>query len=60
MEGNGEAELYAVQQERSHNVTSIMLVGCGVIIVDIGWFLYYLITQSDISNNPGTILNQGM
>ena len=47
MKGNGETELYAVQQERSHNVTSIMLVGCAVIIVDIGWFLYYLITQSD-------------
>lgn len=47
MEGNGEAELYAVQQERSHNVTSIMLVGCAVIIVDIGWLLYYLIAQSD-------------
>lgn len=36
MKGNSEAELYPVEQERSHNVTSSTLVGWAVIIVDIG------------------------
>ena len=38
MEGNGEAELYAVQQECGHDVISSILAGCVVIIVNIGDF----------------------
>lgn len=38
MERDGEAELYSVQQERSHNVTSSILLECAVIIVDLGLF----------------------
>jgi len=42
VKSNSETELYAVQQERSHNVTSSILVGCAVIIVDTGWFWEFL------------------
>ena len=38
MEGNGEAELYAVQQECGHGATSSILVGCVVIIMNISLF----------------------
>ena len=48
MEGYGEAELYAVQQERSHDVISSILVGCVVIIVNIGLF-WKCLTKSRMS-----------
>jgi len=38
MKGNGEAELYAVQKERSHAVTSSIQVEFAVMILDIGRF----------------------
>ena len=46
MEGDGEAELYAVQQECSHSVTSaICRWAAAVIIVDIGWVWEVLLTE---------------
>ena len=59
MKGNGEAELYTVEQERSHNVTSSTLVGWAVIIVDIGWFGNHL-TITRLFIPLGAFSTQGM
>ena len=53
MKGNGEAELYAVQQERSHNITSSVQAGRVVIIVHIGRFLEIL------DQNPDELRDRG-